>query len=265
MVLIRCGVLVLLFLFLASPIFAARSLSITGNKTSLFGDEETTITASCSGFTDGETIYIKGAFYQEGSTNYFGYTQKDSAWIKNGESTTSQRSISIGSWDGNIVIKSDFTDSGYKGEGDYKFKIGFYYLTSGGNISSVTWSTNNLTLNLNEPDPTPTDSPTPTNAPTNTPQHTSTPTCTPTPTLTKTPTTKPSTSLTVTPKEVLISSESATEQREEPNVLGVETASIEASPSSQVSLRPFIITFIFLGTGCALLCLAFTFRKTFMR
>ena len=121
----------LLFLFAAIPVFATRSLSITADKTSLFGDEAMIITASSSGFIDGETIYIKGAFYQDGSTNYYGYTQKEDTWIKNGQTTTDQLAIKMGEWSQLLKVKSDFSDSGYKGEGDYKFKVGYYYTTSG--------------------------------------------------------------------------------------------------------------------------------------
>jgi hypothetical protein len=92
----------------AFPVFAARKLTITGDKSSLLGDEELLVTASASGFTDGETVYIKGAFYQTGSTNYFGYTKNNDSWIKNSAQNTSQRAITIGNWDGTLIVKSDF-------------------------------------------------------------------------------------------------------------------------------------------------------------
>ena len=58
------GVGLMLGLVLASPVQAARTLTINANKSALFGDEELTVTAaSMSGFIDGENIYIKGAFY----------------------------------------------------------------------------------------------------------------------------------------------------------------------------------------------------------
>jgi len=262
----KVGVCILLWLFSAflSPLFAARSLSIESDRSSLFGEEVAVITASVSGFTDGETIYIKGAFFQEGSTNYFGYTQKDSTWIKNGESTTSQRSITFGSWDGKLTVKSDFVDSGYKGEGEYKIKVGYYYLTSGGNMSSVNWSTNSLSMALNEPDPTPTNSLAPTNTPTNTPIPTCTTTPTSTPKLTSTPTIKPTVKTTITP--VMLSSHSADTNkiREEGDILGKEehqistsSVTLERTPSHKV----FIITFLFIGMGSALLSLLYVLRK----
>jgi hypothetical protein len=157
-VLILPALLAFLFIFIR-PVYAARSVTISADKDSLFGDEELLVTATLSGFTDGETVYIKGAFYADGSTNYFGYTKNVDTWIKNGASTTTQKQVKIGEWDNSISVKSDFVDSGFKGEGDYKLKVGFYYTTTGGNLSSVNWSTNVLDVHLNEPDPTPTPSP----------------------------------------------------------------------------------------------------------
>ncbi len=161
-------VLLLLFRFVPEC-FASRSLSIVEDKTVVTGDELVTLTASLSGFTTGENIYMKAAMYQDGSTNYFGFTQNGNNWVKSGDSITDQRQIQIGSWDGSLLVKSDSGDSGYKGEGDYKIKVGFYYFTSGGNLSSVQWSTNSVDIHINEPDPTATSvppSPTPTLSPT---------------------------------------------------------------------------------------------------
>lgn len=171
---------------------AARNLTITSDKSSLFGDEEMIVIASPSGFTDGEFIHIKGAFYQEGNTNYFGYTKSGDSWIKNSVTNTSQRQIKVGEWGGSLIVKSDFGDSGYKGEGDYKLKVGFYY----GSFSSVNWSSNTLSINISEPEPTPTPSPTP--SPTPTP--TSTPAPTPKPTIK--PTIKPTTTPTSSPIKI---------------------------------------------------------------
>lgn len=251
----------LFFLLLANPIYAARSLSISADKGSLFGEEELNITASASGFTDGETIYIKGAFHKEGSTNYFGYTKKGEEWIKNGESTLNQRSIQVGQWDQSMIIKSDFADSGYNGEGAFKFKVGFYYITSGGNLSSVNWSTNSLDINLSEPDPTPTPSSTP--APTSTPVATSTPTKTPTPTpLPNIPTSKPSPSSTPkilptdvlgesTKKDLMISPTG--ESKEEENVL--------AASESKEPNNLFQKILIFLGVVFIASCVIVTLYK----
>lgn len=190
----------LLGLIIPTKVLGARDIVISSDKSSLFGEEYTTITASASGFTNGEVIYIKGAFHQDGSTNYFGYTKNGDNWIKNGESTSSQLSITVGNWDNKLIVKSDFSDSGFNGEGSYKLRVGFYYTTSGGNLSSVNWSSNSLDITLNQPDPTPTLTLTPTPTSTNTPTPTiiitNTPTITklisktPTPTSSKTSPTK---------------------------------------------------------------------------
>lgn len=250
----RCKQFLLLplFLLLVSPVFAARSLTVIGDKTALLGNEELTITASPSGFIDGETIYIKGAFFQSGSTNYFGYTKSGDSWIKNSTPNTSQRLVKIGEWDGTLVMKSDFSDSGYKGEGDYNVKVRFYY------GSSEDWSSNVLAVNISEPDPTPTETPIPP-TPTSVPA-TSTPVP---PTATKAPTPFP----TKTPTPTLRSSPTKTETptREATNTGEVLSLSESASPTPtatpSASLQPFIITFSLIGAGLGILSLLFLWQK----
>lgn len=286
------GVFISLCFFVAFPshVLAARSIMITSDKTSLFGDEEMTITASVSGFTPGETIYIKGAFYQEGLTNYFGYTKNGDSWIKTGDSSTSQRSTAVDSWDGTLSVKSDFADSGYKGEGEYKAKVGFYYTTSGGNLSSVNWANNTVTVSLNEPDPTPTSTPTPTP----TPQPTATLIPTPIPTSTKTPTPTPTSKPTVTPtptalsiptktptptgnptltslslKSSLVVVPSPVEKAEdqpavgEPFVLGERVEAKMSTPSAYTtnnSWKPMVTSMILVAIGFAILTGVYTWK-----
>ena len=146
--------LFLLYLFLPTQTLAARSISVTSDKGSIYGIEEANISASISGFTNGEKIYIKGAFFKDGSTNYFGYTKSGDSWIKNSTSATGQRQVEIANWDQSVIVRSDFDDSGYEGKGEYKFKLGFYYTTSGGNLSSVNWSNSISFFSLDSPAPT---------------------------------------------------------------------------------------------------------------
>jgi hypothetical protein len=226
-------------------VFASRTISISGNKTSLLGNEELTITASASGFTDGETIYIKGAFFQpvpSGTPNYFGLTKSGDNWIKNSASYDEQRSVKIGEWDKTLIVRSDFTDSGYKGEGDYQLKLGFYW----GSFSPVYWSGNSLSITLNEPDPTPTNTPTPTPAPTSTPTKTPTPTRTPTPTHTSAPTPAP---------EVL----SETTESADPAPVVQSVATISSTASVPVSI--ILIPLISVGLGTAILSGVFIWQK----
>jgi hypothetical protein len=173
-------ILALFFIISQKEILAARSLSIESvSKNNLFGDEDLTITASASGFTEGEAIYIKGAFYLDTKTNYFGFTKNGDTWIKNSSTTTTQRQIKVGEWDNKLIVKTDFTDSGYMGENSYKLKLGYYYLTAGGNLSAINWTTNSVDLDISEPDPTPTPSPTPSSTPSKNPSSIKSPTLTP--------------------------------------------------------------------------------------
>ncbi len=153
--------LILCFLLSAGEGFAARNLTITSNKSSLANDDELVIVSSTSGFTNGEKIYVKGAFFKDGSSNYFGFTKSNGDWIKNSTNALSQREIIIGAWDNNQIVKPDFSDNGFIGSGNYKFKLGFYYLTSSGNASSINWSNNDLNINI---DFTPTEAPAPTSS-----------------------------------------------------------------------------------------------------
>jgi hypothetical protein len=252
---------VLFYLFFASFSFAARSLVISSDKSSLFGDEEMVVTASASGFTDGETIYIKGAFYQEiSSPNYFGYTKNGDSWIKNSSSTLTQKSIKIGAWDGNLSVKSDFSDSGFKGEQSYKLKVGFYYINSNGNPTSINWSSNSLDIDLNEPDPTST----PTPAPTSTPTPTSSPTSTPTPTKAPTPTLKPSVSptpKTILPTDVLGESTQSGEIISNNSIQSSDDNPLIASETKNTGSNLFQKILIFIGVVFIVTCAILTSRE----
>lgn len=137
------------FILSAKSVFAARNIYITSDKSSLGAEGELTITASPSGFTNGEKIYIKGAFFKEGSSNYFGLTKNNDSWINNSTTALSQREVNIGEWDNILVTKPDYSDNGFTGTSDYRFKIGFYYLTTSGNTSSVNWSINEINIKIN--------------------------------------------------------------------------------------------------------------------
>jgi hypothetical protein len=249
--------LCLVFLCVVPSVYAARSITITGNKTSLLGDEELVITASASGFTEGEIVYIKGAFFQGGSSNYFGFTKNSDAWIKNSASNTTQRAVKVGEWDGTIVVKSDFGDSGYKGEGDYSVKVGFYW----GSASSVNWSSNALAVAVNEPDPTPTSSPTPTYTPTPVPSPTPTKQATPTPSIkpSVTPTLVASPIATVTGE--VLSDSSASGDIEDTPIVQTSSQVLIASSSSALSLRPFIFSLLCVSAGLGLLSGVFVWQK----
>lgn len=257
----KLGVIWVFVLLLGIPLsstHAARSMSITSASISLFGEEEMTVTASISGFTDGETIYVKGAFFQPGTTNYFGYTKNGDSWVKNSASNASQRAVTNGQWDGTLIIKSDFSDSGYKGEGEYSLKVRYYYGSFTGE-----WSTNVLPITINEPDPTSTLTPSvipssnPTSAPTSTshPTQTTAPTATITPRKTLTPTRKPT--VTLKPTEPAVS-----------DILGVEDGAKDAetekiaTPAGRSTTGPLVFSLLFVGTGLGLIATVLAWQKT---
>lgn len=138
-VMLTLSFLVFSALFGAS-VLAARSIIIDSYSQTLTNDEEGEVKMLLNGFTDGESIFIKGAFSFPDSTNYFGFTKKGDTWVKNSITAADQLSIIIGEWDGNLAIKPDLSDTGFRGSGNYNFKVGFYYYTGGGNLSSVNWS-----------------------------------------------------------------------------------------------------------------------------
>lgn len=249
-------VLLALVLFACAPkVYAARSMTISGNISSLLGDDILIVTASPSGFVEGETIYIKGAFFQSGTTNYFGYTKNNDAWIKNSASNSLQRSIKIGEWDGKLEAKVDYGDSGYKGENDYAFKLRFYY----GAAFSADWSTNELIISISEPDPTITPLPTPSQTPTPIPTRIPSPTVSPTTISTLTPIASSTITKripTVTPQisgveriDVL-----GVEKGEETTEVGTEASHASYEAIAPVNnLRALSIALAFVGSGFALL------------
>lgn len=180
----------LLFILLLLPAtVSAKSITFTVTSTSLKADQELLVQASASGFAADEQLYIKGAFYKEGTANYFGYTKSGDLWVKNSIKTVEQRKIIVATWDGTLLVKPDFSDSGFTDNGSYLLKVGYYTVNASGEPSSVHWSTNTASIMLEKPPATPTPTVTPTRTPTI--QPTSTLTRTPTHTVTQTPTPQP--------------------------------------------------------------------------
>jgi len=249
--------------------FAARSISISTPITTIFGDEHILLTASASGFIDGETIYIKGAFFQPGSSNYFGYSKKtDNTWVKNGETAIAQQAVVIGAWDNQLVVKSDFADSGYHGEGEYGLKLGYYYVTNNAVPSSVNWSINTVSIAISEPDPTPTHTPTLTATPTQQPA----PTALPSPSLfpTSKPTTRPLPTQNIyiplyepTVKytsDILGTDTEATERGSLQHAS--DTSDIASFSSYQRGSQVLVFALLFVGIGTALLACGLALEKT---
>jgi hypothetical protein len=115
------------------------SFSFTGLPASTNSDQSFSIQVNLSGDKPSSEIYLKGAFFKGGSTNYFGKTFVLGSWIKNSATYSSQQKITTdgsGNWSGSIQIMPDSEDSGFTGTGDYSFKMAKY--TSSG--SGPTWS-----------------------------------------------------------------------------------------------------------------------------
>lgn len=222
------GILLLIFVTLPERVFASKKITFNTNKITLLHEEEIELIASCSGFSSGEQLFIKGVFFKEGSTNYFGYTKKNDSWIKNSTKITDQRQVSIDSWDGKLQVKSDADDSGFSDSGTYKLKIGFYTINSSGDPSSVSWSETITDITLNKPSPTNTPSSTPTKTPT--PKKTPTSTIAPTKSLTQTPIQTPMILVSIVPSDT----QSIVKETSEEQVLSesTEAAAIPASESS---------------------------------
>ena len=127
-------------IFSGESVYGARSIKIDSFKDSFHNDEEGETQVSLIGFDAGEEIHVKGAFAGDGSTNYFGFSYIGGEWIKNSAKSEDQPAVTVNNWDNKLKIKPDLADSGFHGTDDYNFKIGFYYLTTGGNLSSVNWS-----------------------------------------------------------------------------------------------------------------------------
>jgi hypothetical protein len=244
-------VVLLACILLATPfsVSAARAITITGNTTSLAGDQELTVTASPSGFVDGEPVYIKGAFFQNGTANYFGFTKFGDAWVKNSAANATQKLITIGNWDNTIIVKSDFGESGYKGEGEYQFRLRFYY----GASLTADWSINTLTVLINEPDPTatpvPTSTSTPTAVPTIAPSSTTTPTVLPTRTVS--PTSTVTGTIIPTTTAFVLGDASGAALRDEQEASPPESKATVAG--TMYTARPLGIALLFVSIGFALL------------
>ncbi len=169
----------LFFLFFPGYIFAAAQISVSNLPLTIDQAQEfqVDVNFSCVGCGDS---YLRGVFYPSGSS-YFGYTQDVSGNWSNapgGNCTTffkvSQTDLTPdGTWSGKLKFKPDKDSSFYSGPGEYQFKIGRY--TPSCSSPSV-WSQES-TISVTGPTPTPTQ--------TSVPISTSTPipTKTPTPTL----------------------------------------------------------------------------------
>lgn len=250
------GIIILCFFLFPTHVFAVHKLLISSDGTSLTSGDSLSVTLTFSGFTTDETIYVKGAFYSEGSTNYFGLTKNGDSWVKNSGSAINQLSIKVSSSPAVLQVKNDPTDTGFHGEGEYKFKVGYYYLTSGGNLSSVEWSDTVLSVHLAAP------------APTNTPTPFPTPTLLPSPTPTRSPVVSPSIDHGegATDSEITEKDEHPVSESPQQAILGIDDAGmpsptaipvrVKAVSASSSKLFPLLF-----GVGVLMLCAILICRK----
>lgn len=122
------------------PVFASFDFS-TDNTQIEFSDELSVFVAlDLASSTSGSTYYLRGAFYKENTTKYFGLTQNGNGeWVAaSSSSCQSLPSVVVdnqGNWSGHIRVKIDTQNSYYEGAGNYLFKVGRY--TQG---CSLTWA-----------------------------------------------------------------------------------------------------------------------------
>lgn len=238
--------------FAISFSLANPSLVINGE-----GIEEITLDASISGST---AYYLQGMLTKTNQTpEYFGWTKDnygsftryvsdsglDPDYIKTNFFKTSPQN---GFWSGQIVIKNDPADDGYKGSGNYTLRLKRYT----GASSSGTYADNDLNVNLvfayPTPTLTPTSSPTPTQAPSSTPTSKATPTPTTKISPTLTPTKKPTTTPTLEPSDLA----DQTLEEEGSFVLGSSDPTPTPIPEDTAKNKPPLIPIVAIFAGLLL-------------
>ena len=235
-----------LSLFSPKPASAAMNLTFSDAPSTIDGETSFEVDVSLTSAPANRTYYLRAVFYEEGKTQYFGYTfNHEDNWHKSSSEHTKFLKITTDetkSWSGKLKVKADISDSAFKGTGDYSFKIGRY--TEGGSLS---WHDNSITITINV-QPTSTPTPTPTSTPTPTPTSTPTPpasTSTPTPTSSPTPSTTPTpTTSTDYPSGIIL-----TEFMPDPDTDEQEWVEIKNTGSSEAILTNWQIDDIADGGG----------------
>lgn len=132
-------------------------------------DQPFNIDVSVVGAQSG-TNYLRVNFFPPSTTQYFGYTFNNTAYI-NGSDYSQYLPITInssGNWTGNLQTKVDISSNYYTGPGNYSLKVRRY--TQSG--SSYTWSNEVpiiISLSIPSPSPSPTPMPSPTPSPSTSP------------------------------------------------------------------------------------------------
>ena len=158
-----------------------------------------------------------------------------------------------------LKIKPDIDSSYYNGPGEYLFKVGRYT----GSCSSPTWSSEK-TIAITGPTHTPIPTATPSSFPS--PTVTATPTKSPTPiaTISNSPTISLSIRQSSTSTPYLEEITKAPDSSKSGDVLSAETIDVDspfATSSSQIQMKPIIISLLFIAVGFGLLSGVFVWKK----
>src|SRR5205085_2761454 len=128
--------------------------------------------------TDGTEYYLRGVFYQPGTSNYCGSTWNGTSWF-NGPYSSGEgwknflkATISNNSWEGDLQAKLDTSDTGCQASGTYNFKVERFTSSGSGNFDAQTEQSVAIIVPTFTPTPTPTPKPEPTHTPTFTPKPT---------------------------------------------------------------------------------------------
>ncbi len=156
-----------LLVFSFAPCVFAATITVQNGATSLgSADEYTVDTVVSIGSANGTQYFLRGAFYQDGTTNYCGYTYNGSDWY-NGPYTTNSGwlhllpiTITSSSWSGQLKAKLDLADAGCANSGIYHFKIERFTASGNGTFDSQTEQTLTVILPTATPTPVPTSTPT---------------------------------------------------------------------------------------------------------
>lgn len=127
------------------------AFQISTNTSTLTSDQTLQVSVTLISSSANSQYFLKGAYYKDGSINYFGQTKVSGNWIDNNQSFDHQLPIqtdSNGNWSGTLEVKVNPQDSGFTGSGSYLFKVAKY--TSAG--SGPSWS-NQLSLSLSQSNP----------------------------------------------------------------------------------------------------------------
>ena len=134
------SIILLIFLFFNKSVYAAFDFAMSEQSITDTGELTVSVTLDLSSSTGGNTYFLRGAFFKEGTTKYFGYTINDQQSSYNGPYSACQNLYQVtvdenGDWSGDFKVKADPESSYFEGSGEYLFKVGRY--TSG---CSLTWA-----------------------------------------------------------------------------------------------------------------------------